>query len=91
MYNHSKYIDTFISSLPEAGEGTLSGFDKKLFPGETIHAKSGSMTRVRCYAGYLKTDNGSNLAFSIMFNNFDTTQSETIKGIENLLFKLKSL
>ncbi len=91
MYNQSVNKKSFISSLPMAGEGTLSGFSKQLFPGETLRAKSGSMTRVQCFAGYLKTDNGSNFAFSIMFNNFDATQSEIIKEIENLLFKLKSL
>jgi D-alanyl-D-alanine carboxypeptidase/D-alanyl-D-alanine-endopeptidase (penicillin-binding protein 4) len=75
--------------LPTAGEGTLSGFSKALFPDESLYAKSGSMTRVRCYAGYLKTDNGSNLAFSIMFNNFDSTQTKLIHEIEGLLFILK--
>ena len=91
MYNQSGNKKSFVSSLPMVGEGTLSGFSTELFPGETLRAKSGSMTRVRCYAGYLKTDKGSNLAFSIMFNNFDVTQSEIIKDIERLLYRLKSV
>lgn len=89
MNNKSSFRDAFISSLPTAGEGTLSGFNKNLFPGETLQAKSGSMTRVRSYAGYLKTENGQNLAFSIMFNNFNARQAEVVDKIEVLLHQLK--
>ncbi len=90
MYNTSKNRQAFLTSLPTAGEGTLSGFSTKLFPKEILQAKSGSMTRVRCYAGYLKTDNGKRLAFNIMFNNFGYSHSALVNEIENLLLVLKS-
>ena len=89
MYNQSDFSQSFISSLPKAGEGTLSGFNQLLFPGNSLRAKSGSMTRVRCYAGYIKTDNGRNLAFSIMLNQFSGSQSKMGSEIENLLLELK--
>ncbi len=81
--------EVFINSLPNAGEGTLNRFDKNLFPGKTLQAKSGSMTRVRCYSGYLQTDSGRTLVFSFMFNNFSGSHSALIKETEQLLFLLK--
>ena len=81
--------DAFIASLPNAGEGTLSRFDKNLFPGQILQAKSGSMTRVRCYSGYLKTDSGNDLVFSIMFNHFSGSHSKLIAEIQKLLSEMK--
>ena len=89
MYRQSKFSQSFISTLPSAGEGTLSSFKTELFPGETLQSKSGSMNRVRCYSGYLKTNNGRNFAFSIMFNNFSSTQSGVIQKTSDLLYLLK--
>ncbi len=90
MAKKSENSEAFINSLPNAGSGTLSGFSTELFPGKTLNAKSGSMTRVRCYAGYLKTGSGKLIAFSIMFNHFSGSSSKLVKEIENLLFTLKN-
>ncbi|WP_167619841.1 D-alanyl-D-alanine carboxypeptidase/D-alanyl-D-alanine-endopeptidase [Maribellus sediminis] len=79
----------FVASLPEAGEGTLYSFSKANFPGRTLQAKSGSMTRVRCYSGYLKADSGKQLVFSIMFNHFSGSHYNLTKEIEDLLLVLK--
>lgn len=76
---------SFVESLPNAGEGTLSSFSTQKFPGNTLRAKSGSMTRVRCYAGYLKTSSGKEIAFSIMFNHFSGSQSKLKAGVEKIL------
>ena len=81
---------SFVNSLPGAGEGTLSMFDKELFPGNTLKAKSGSMTRVRCYSGYLKTDSGKTVVFSVMVNHFSGTHSKLIGEIEKLLLTIKT-
>jgi len=81
----------FLNSLPGAGEGTLSKFSPQKFPGNTLNAKSGSMTRVRCYGGYLKLDSGKTVAFSVMVNHFSGEHSKLIGEIEDLLhiFKMK--
>lgn len=78
----------FINSLPSAGKGTMSSFNTQLFPGETLKAKSGSMTRVRCYAGYLKLSSGKTVAFSLMANHFSGSHSQLRSEIEKLLFEL---
>lgn len=81
--------EAFVNSLPRAGNGTLDQFSKEHFPGNTLEAKSGSMTRVRCYSGYLTTDSGRRLVFSIMFNHFQGSHSALINEIEKLLYSIK--
>jgi D-alanyl-D-alanine carboxypeptidase/D-alanyl-D-alanine-endopeptidase (penicillin-binding protein 4) len=86
MKNKGRYFSEFYSSLPEAGkEGTLkSHFLDPVFAGR-MRAKSGSMTRVRSYAGYLTTLSGRNLIFCIIVNNFSGPQQGIISDIEEIL------
>lgn len=90
MYNKSFHKQEFILSLANTGEGTLIYWDRKHFPGETLKVKSGSMTRVRCYAGYLDLNSGKTVAFSIMVNHFGGGHASLIHEIEDLLYALKS-
>jgi len=89
MVQKSQNSEVFINSLPNAGNGTLSGFSTELFSGNSLKAKSGSMTRVRCYAGYLQLNSGRIVAFTIMFNHFSGSHSKLVKEIENLLLTAK--
>ena len=89
MAKNSKNSEAFFNSLPNAGNGTLSGFSTEFFPNNTIKAKSGSMTRVRCYAGYIQADSDKKCAFTIMFNHFSGSHSKLTKEIENLLLTAK--
>jgi len=89
MKTKSANSEVFVHSLPGAGNGTLTAFSTANFPSACLHAKSGSMTRVRCYAGYLKTDGGKELSFAVMLNNFSCTMSEATHKIEELLIELK--
>lgn len=82
--------EAFVESLPRAGDGTLYQFSKDHFPGNTLEAKSGSMTRVRCYSGYLTTDTGRRLVFSLMFNHFSGSHSALIKEIDKFLYTVKT-
>lgn len=91
MKNKSAYSADFLQSLATAGNGTLTVFSKDDFPDDCLHAKSGSMTRVRCYAGYLTTGSGRQLSFAIMLNNFSCSQKEATRKIEELLVDLKKL
>ncbi len=91
MKMKSSNADVFFRSLPSAGYGTLTAFAPENFPNDCLHAKSGSMTRVRCYAGYLKTDSGKNLSFAVMLNNFSCTMKEATRKIEELLLELRKL
>ncbi len=83
-----KYFDEFYESLPIAGE---NGTVKKLLKGTKlegkVHAKSGSISRTQCYAGYIEWD-GETYAFAVMVNNFSGVRSNVQKAIENLLLSV---
>ena len=91
MRTKSQYAEDFYQSLASPGNGTLTVFNPENFPDNSLHAKSGSMTRVRCYAGYLTTQSGKDLSFTIMFNNFSCSQSEAVKKIQELLVELRKI
>lgn len=77
--------EVFKASLPVAGTtGTLKSFLKNTPLQGKVRAKSGSIHRVKCYAGYINTK-GKNYAFSIMVNNPNGTLSETTKKMEEFL------
>jgi D-alanyl-D-alanine carboxypeptidase/D-alanyl-D-alanine-endopeptidase (penicillin-binding protein 4) len=91
MKTKSKYADDFCQSLASVGNGTLTVFNPNSFPDDCLRAKSGSMTRVRCYAGYLTTVSGKQLSFAVMLNNFSCSQTEATKKIEELLLELRKM
>lgn len=91
MANKSNFSADFKNSLPTAGQGTLTVFAKENFKNGCLRAKSGSMTRVRSYAGYLTSDSGKQLSFSIILNNFSASQNQAVKLIENILIDLRKL
>lgn len=72
---HSPCFEDYVGTLPSPGShGTLSGNMSKS-PAEVkerIKVKSGSMSGVRCYSGYIIPTEGSKdetIIFSIMVNN----------------------
>jgi len=88
LMKNSRNSTFFTASLPIAGEGTLSSFSSDEFPGKTLIAKSGSMTRVRCYSGFITTKTGRELAFTLFFNHFSGSQSKLRLEIASLLSEL---
>ena len=89
MAGKSENRESFFNSLPSAGKGTVKSFSPDSFPQNTLKAKSGSMTRVRCYSGYLQLDSGRRVAFSIMFNHFSGSSTKLSNEIKNLLLSTK--
>lgn len=85
MKTKSPEGESWFNTLPYVPNGTLYFFHPTNFPGKTLRAKSGSMTRVRCYAGELTTLNGHPILFAIFLNNFSCKQTRAIQLIENLL------
>ncbi|MCC7301389.1 MAG: D-alanyl-D-alanine carboxypeptidase/D-alanyl-D-alanine-endopeptidase [Bacteroidia bacterium] len=78
----------FYNSLPTAGEtGTLRRIGEGTSADGKIRAKSGYMTRVRSYAGYVTTKSGRRLSFSMISNNH---QLDAI-GIRNVMERLMIL
>jgi D-alanyl-D-alanine carboxypeptidase/D-alanyl-D-alanine-endopeptidase (penicillin-binding protein 4) len=60
-------------SLPVAGQtGSMKGYLKGTAATGRLQAKSGSLGAVRAYAGYATRQDGAELAFAIMVNNYTT-------------------
>lgn len=79
------YFKTFFESLPIAGEtGTL----KKTFLNEgygQIFAKTGTLNKVKTLAGFMKTDTGKTLVFSLLINNYGGSVDQVKSRMEQLL------
>lgn len=86
MKRYGKYFPEYYNSLPEAGkEGTLKSYFRDPVFDTRLKAKSGSMTRVRSYAGYFTTISGKQMIFSILINNYTGTSRHLITGIEEII------
>ena len=60
----------FLASLPVAGRsGTLRSFGRGSVVEGRVRAKSGSLSRVRTYCGYLEGESGDEFAFAVLVNN----------------------
>ena len=82
----SKNYKSFYSSLPIAGKsGTMSRIGRKTYAAGRLRAKSGTMTRVKSYAGYVKSKSGKNLAFAIIANNYNCYTSTMTKKMEKIM------
>lgn len=91
MKTKSSWSADFYNSLATAGEGTLTSMNSINFPDQSLRAKSGSMARVRCLAGYLTTRSGRQLSYAILLNNFSCSQTEAVKKIEEVLVELRKI
>lgn len=73
----------FRKSLPVAGiSGTMRNICKNQSGHGKIAAKSGSMTRIRSYAGYVDSSSGKKYAFALIVNNQTCSNSALIDKME---------
>ncbi|MEI8087543.1 MAG: D-alanyl-D-alanine carboxypeptidase, partial [Paludibacter sp.] len=85
MKTKSKNNAIFFNSLPVAGEsGTLSSFLKNSALQGKLHAKSGTISRVKCYAGYINLKEKT-YVFSLMVNNPNGSSKAVTKKMEEFL------
>lgn len=88
----SAVFPAFYKSLPIAGE---SGTIRKLAGGTAaegnVRAKSGTMSRVKSYAGYVDTKSGQRLAFAMIGNNTQWETSELRDRFEKLFVLMAEL
>jgi len=84
--NSSKNSALYISTLPIAGKtGTLTGLCKGQAGEGRIVAKSGTMSRIKSFAGYINSKSGKKIAFAITINNFNGSSSQATSKIEQIL------
>ncbi|WP_267406074.1 MULTISPECIES: D-alanyl-D-alanine carboxypeptidase/D-alanyl-D-alanine-endopeptidase [unclassified Chryseobacterium] len=80
-----KYYQTYLTSLPIGGQ---SGTLKRMFLGTgngQVFAKTGTLNKVKTLAGYLKTNSGRTLVFSLMVNNYAGSVDMVKKRMEKIL------
>jgi len=83
------YFKSYFESLATPGEaGTFSNAFRAMPAGTSFRGKSGSMNRVRSYAGYLQHLNGKKYAIAIICNNFDLSSAAVRQKFEKLIYDL---
>lgn len=88
MATESAVSDAFIASLPQAGiEGSVLNFLKGSKLQGKAHLKSGGITGVRSYAGYITKD-GRTYAVAVFSNNYSCPMSRMTRALEKLLLQL---
>ncbi|MBS1550126.1 MAG: D-alanyl-D-alanine carboxypeptidase/D-alanyl-D-alanine-endopeptidase [Bacteroidetes bacterium] len=83
---NEKYFKNYFDSLPIGGQtGTL----KRMFVygngNGQIFAKTGTLNKVKCLAGYVKTKSGKLMAFSLLVNNYSGSTDMVKRKMEMLL------
>lgn len=82
---NEKYYRSFYESLPVGGQtGTL----KRMFATNgngQIFAKTGTLNKVKTLAGYLKTNSGKTLVFSLLINNYAGSVDQVKSKMEQIL------
>jgi len=89
MKSKGRYFDAFYRSLPIAGvSGTLTSLGKNTSAQGVVHAKSGSVDRVRAYSGYVTTKSSREIAFCMNIANYNCSDAECRKKLELLIIAL---
>lgn len=79
-------FQAFYASLPVAGvSGTMQGVGVGTRLVNNLRAKTGAMTRIQAYTGYLTAVDGELLCFSIVVNQYSSDYTTMRKKIEGLL------
>lgn len=88
---NEKHYQSFFDSLPIGGQtGTLKRMFNTTGNGQ-IHAKTGTLNKVKTLAGYLKTNSGKTLVFSLLINNYAGSVDMVKARMEQILEPALSL
>lgn len=76
MYQDPRHREAFLQTLPIGGQdGTIARRFQGSRAAGNVRAKTGSIANVRALSGYVTTEEGEVLVFSILANNFTAPQS----------------
>jgi D-alanyl-D-alanine carboxypeptidase/D-alanyl-D-alanine-endopeptidase (penicillin-binding protein 4) len=92
VYRDSLNYKLFNASLPVAGKsGSMSSIGKGTPIENNLRAKTGYIQRARGYCGYVKTRSGQELAFSLLFNNYNCSAKDAKLKLEKFMVALWEL
>ncbi len=81
----SKHYTDFLSTLPVAGEsGTLKYVCRGQAGQGKVIAKSGTMSRIKSYAGYVHSTSGKKIVFALIINNYNCSTSYCVDQMEKV-------
>lgn len=79
----SDEFENFKSTLPVAGKsGTLRSVCRNQSASGRLYAKSGTMNRIKSYAGYVDSQTGKKIAFALIVNNDNISNYNLLKRME---------
>jgi D-alanyl-D-alanine carboxypeptidase/D-alanyl-D-alanine-endopeptidase (penicillin-binding protein 4) len=86
-YMHrSSEFDVFYNSLAKPGEnGTFKEFEKDTVLIDNLRAKSGTLTGVKSYSGYMYNKDGNLIAFCILVNHHGMSGKAIGKELEKVM------
>ena len=88
----TSYFDDYLKSIALAGEnGTVKNLLSGLPSNVSVRVKTGSMTGVRAYAGYVINSKGERLSFSVIANDFTCTGAQMRTKLEKIIMKIATM
>jgi D-alanyl-D-alanine carboxypeptidase/D-alanyl-D-alanine-endopeptidase (penicillin-binding protein 4) len=88
----STHYNSYFNSLPVSGKtGTLTSLCADEPCQGKVIAKSGTMSRIKSYAGYIHSKSGKKIVFAIIVQNFDGGSARTVDRMEKLFNSLITL
>jgi D-alanyl-D-alanine carboxypeptidase/D-alanyl-D-alanine-endopeptidase (penicillin-binding protein 4) len=86
MKTNGKYFSQYLESFPEAAKpGTLKNYFTGPVFENRLRIKTGSMSGVRSYAGYVKTNSGKEMIVAIIVNNYSGSSEKVVSGVEDII------
>lgn len=83
---NSDNFSSFYNSLAEPTKnGTLKKFQEKTILVDNLHGKSGTLTGVKSYGGYMYNVDGDLMAFSIIINHHGMNGTNISKKLEKVM------
>jgi len=82
----SDEFNEYYNSLAQPNEnGTFKNFKKDTVLVDNLHGKSGTLTGVKSYSGYMYNEDGDLLAFSIIINHHGMSGATISKELEKIM------
>ncbi|MEQ8518986.1 MAG: D-alanyl-D-alanine carboxypeptidase/D-alanyl-D-alanine-endopeptidase [Cytophagales bacterium] len=87
IYN-SEHFESYLATFPKGGkEGTIKNMFKQM-NGNEYYVKSGTLSRVKAFSGFILNSNKELIAFSFIVNNYDGNSSEISSEMEKVIYSL---
>ncbi len=86
-----KAYSTFFDCMPVSGGPGLTRVGNGTLAQGNMRAKSGYMSKVKSYAGYVNTKSGEKLAFAFIVNGYTCSQYYITPIMEPILIKIAEL